>query len=388
MRALAKVHCLLTIASTAAVLLALGGCTRCCPSITAQPSGAPADLVFQEFFVGGQPATAWLVRYSAVPKYGLSITDAWFRRAPGEPWIKVLYEARVAEIFVPYHPGSPRYHDIQTFNWPVVTATRADAGCCGRLLGAPPKVVKEVRDRGVGWKDDQRVYRGRELVLWSTLNAANYNYLFQYGFRDDGTITFRLGATARNLPGAERVAHMHTGIWKVDLDLAGASHDSVLLVRHREPTGNLGAADVAASFNGGSEGSADWQAQEFTGLRILDTQTTNANGRNISYDLMPMRVGNARHWGVNETFVQHDFWAIRYAPGQITAQDLPAYVANGQSVVDSDVVVWHVTPLHHEPRDEDGRYVGNFWQGVALTMWGGFDLRPRNLFSETPLFTP
>ena len=47
-----------------------------------------------------------------------------------------------------------------------------------------------------------------------------------------------------------------------------------------------------------------------------------------------------------------------------------------------------MTPSHYEPRDEDGRYVGEFWQGVALTMWGGFDLRPRNLFGGTPLFTP
>ena len=171
-------------------------------------------------------------------------------------------------------------------------------------------------------------------------------HIFEYGFRDDGTISFRLGATARNLLGSEEVAHTHTGVWKVDIDLAGPSHDSVLLMRHQEPAGSLAATDVAANFNGGTEGFADWAAQEFTALHIVDTVTTNANGKNIGYDLMPLRAGNARHWGVNETFVQHDFWATRYAPGQITAQDLPAYVADGQPVVDSDVVVWHVTPLH------------------------------------------
>ena len=72
MRAPAKMR-LVLMAVLTTVLLFGTGCTRCCP-ITAQPSGAPADQVFQEFLLGGQPVTAWLVRYSAVPKYGLSIT--------------------------------------------------------------------------------------------------------------------------------------------------------------------------------------------------------------------------------------------------------------------------------------------------------------------------
>lgn len=378
----------LVVVLLGAVTVALGGCTRCCPTVTAQPAGAPANEVVQEFVVEGEPATAWRVRYLAVPKYGLYITGAWFRPGPAAAWVRVLYEARVAEIFVPYHPGAPRYYDIQSFNWGLVTANRADAGCCGRLLGDPPTVVKEVRDRGVAWKDDERVLRGRELVLWSTLDAANYNYIFQYGFRDDGTITFRLGATARNLPGAELTPHTHTGVWKVDIDLAGAGNDSVLLVRHLEPSGSLSANDTAAPFNGGTEGFADWIAEEFTNLRVIDTAVTNANGKSIGYDLLPTRTGNARHHGAGETFVQHDFWVTRYAPGQITASQLPSYVQNNQSVTNSDVVLWHVTPLHHEPRDEDGRFVGAVWQGVALLMWGGFDLRPRNLFDRTPLFTP
>ena len=29
---------------------------------------------------------------------------------------------------------------------------------------------------------------------------------------------------------------------------------------------------------------------------------------------------------------------------------------------------------------------GSTWKGVALLMWGGIDLRPRNLFDRTPLF--
>ena len=65
-----------------------------------------------------------------------------------------------------------------------------------------PTVVKEVRDRGLAWKDYAHgVRRGRELVIWGALEAGNYMYIMSYAFHDDGTIAFRVGATGQNLPG-------------------------------------------------------------------------------------------------------------------------------------------------------------------------------------------
>ena len=44
----------------------------------------------------------------------------------------------------------------------------------------------------------------------------------------------------------------------------------------------------------------------------------------------------------------------------------------------------------HIPRDEDGIFPMKNnrpeRQGVALTMWNGFELRPRNLFDSTPFY--
>jgi hypothetical protein len=42
--------------------------------------------------------------------------------------------------------------------------------------------------------------------------------------------------------------------------------------------------------------------------------------------------------------------------------------------------------MHHVPRDEDGHKDMGLWKGVALVMWTGFDLRPRNFFDTTPFF--
>src|SRR5207244_26525 len=67
---------------------------------------------------------------------------------------------------------------------------------------------KEVHDDGVRWMSAEtagfnriadRVRRGEKMVLWATYYGANYRYLIEYGFGDDGTITCRIGPTGRNI---------------------------------------------------------------------------------------------------------------------------------------------------------------------------------------------
>ena len=50
--------------------------------------------------------TAWKVHYTRGLHKGLYITGAWFKRDLGEDWIKILNDARVSELFVPYHQHS------------------------------------------------------------------------------------------------------------------------------------------------------------------------------------------------------------------------------------------------------------------------------------------
>jgi primary-amine oxidase len=381
MRLVSRRRLACTAASLALALAGEGCARRCCQRFSPQPS-SPNEVV-QEFPAGGAMQTAWRVRWAQAPSKGLYITGAWFRRSPASAWMRVLWDARVAELFVPYHGGYPRYYDLTSFQFPLVDATPADAGCCGVLLGRPPKVVKELRDYGPLWKDDMAVRRGQELILWGTLDAANYNYIIQYGFRDDGTIAFRIGATARNLPGMEEVAHMHNALWRVDLDLNGFPGDAGLLVRHLEPVGAdpKVAHDTVTPFNGGKEGSAAWSDQQFTQVRVQDPGLVNAQGRPAAYDLIPLRQGTSRH---EEAFTKADFWVTRYKATEMFYAQLPTYV-NGESITGADVVLWHGTPVHHLPRSEDGAEVNGLWKGVALLMWGGFDLRPRDLFDTTPL---
>lgn len=351
---------------------------RCCPLHT--PPTAPPYEVIQEFPSRGPMQTAWLVHWSEATHVGLYITGAWFKRTPADPWIRILWDARLSDIFVPYHSGS-RYYDLSHYEFPLVDATPADAGCCGQILGQ--HVIREVRDRGPMWKNDTAVYRGEELVLWATLDSANYNYIMQYIFRDDGTIGFRIGATATNLPCAESEAHMHNGLWRIDVDLAGFPNDSALLMTHNETTAAPAANDTMPPFNGGTEGSAPWNATEFTEVAVQDTVVKNGHDHPIQYDLMPMRSGSARH---EEPFMHDDLWVTRYNAAELAYPSLPDYVKAGRPVTNTDVVLWYASSMHHLPRDEDGEQVNGSFHGVALVMWSGFDLRPRNFFSKTPFY--
>src|SRR5262245_14753984 len=52
--------------------------------------------------------STWTLCVAAVQRYGLIITNANFQKSPNSPPINILYDGRIAEIFVPYHSGSPR----------------------------------------------------------------------------------------------------------------------------------------------------------------------------------------------------------------------------------------------------------------------------------------
>src|SRR5205823_2694512 len=127
------------------------------------------------------------------------ITGAWLKISPNAPWLKVLENLRLSEIFVPYNNGTRIYDIGAQGSYDLLKHTKADAGVNGTLLNNG-LVVKELRDTGILWKYREQVRRGQELVLWSTLSAGNYNYIMEYSFRGDGSIHSRLGSTGRNLP--------------------------------------------------------------------------------------------------------------------------------------------------------------------------------------------
>ena len=217
------------------------------------------------------------------------------------------------------------------------------------------------------------------------LNAANYRYIIEYGFQDDGTITFRVGSTGRNYGSREWEGHMHNGLWRIDVNLDGPANNSVHVVEHVEPDGNpVKAKPAPRPFNGGVEGFEDWHAAKFTMLNITNDKKKNLRKMPISYDLVPLRMGNARHFGAKEECSLHDFWVTVNRKGELYYPDVPEYVKKAEKIMNADIVIWHSTPGHHHPRSEDGQFRDGNFVGATPVMWAGFDLRPRNVFDGTP----
>ncbi len=368
--------------------------------------------------------SAWTIKYVVDAKYSLRIVGAWFQRE-GLPAIKVLGDVRCEQIYVPYESSSPRYHDIGMGGhgpWDL-TKVGGDAknllGPYGKLLGN--FVVREDRDAGpqflyadeffqMGLAADQprggttRVRRRQETVLWGVLQASNYYYILQYSFHDDGTIACRMGSTGKNLynhtePGT---GHMHSACWRIDVDLGGAASgdlpantvSQVRLIEKQEGSGRSKTEETPILNVGGVK----WTAEEFTALRIKSPTTKNAVGNAVFYDLVPQRVGTARHYAKGDEFTHNDFWVTNFNPQQMSYASVPQYVKS-QEPLQGDVVIWHMSSIVHIPRDEDfmgpvqttkeksGKIRTTRTQGSAQIMWSGFELRPRSLFSSTPFMT-
>lgn len=369
-------------------------------------------FVEQRFPTVGSEVSRWRVCWQAQPKHGLVITSAHFRKSPASPWVRVFWDARVSEIFVPYHGNEARFRDISQFNFQLHVLAGGDCPSAkgGTLLGSPSQVCKEVHDRGLLWKEHDSVRRGEQLVLWGALHAVNYDYVMAWVFRDDGVVEGRVGATAVNYPRWPTVAHLHNPIWRLDIDLDGFPGDSVHQGLHNEPLPGLTATDSAPLI--GAETGLAWEHLKFHALHVHDASLRNDKGHPTSYHLIPLRSGTPRH---QEGFTKNDFWVTRYSSAELLAADtylsgdLPQYVSNQENVSNADVIVWYMGSMHHIPRDEDGECLhpagGSlvrvpdqqcdhrtpgpppvFWRGTALISYTGFVLMPHNFFDRTPFY--
>lgn len=356
-----------------------------CNVATSHAQCSATYLVDQSFPTTGPAETRWRICFQPMSGNGLAITAAFFQKSPSSPFIRVFWDGRISEIFVPYHPlGSHRYYDVG-YNFPMIPLNSKDCPAAkgGTIMSPGKEVCKEVRDRGIAWKDDTNVRRGEEVVLWGALDAANYNYVIEWTFRDDGMVMGRVGATAQNIGDIPFAAHMHGPIWRLDIDLDGFPADSVYLGKHIES--GLVANDTMSLIT--NESGQKWDPLEYTSLHVQDANLKNGRNHASAFHLMPLRHGTPRH---QEAFTQNDFWVTRYNPAEMWAPSLPTYVSTPAAVSNTDVVVWYYGGAHHLVRDEDGDIANvsgfSVWKGEAHIMWTGFMLKPHNLFDSTPLF--
>lgn len=303
----------------------------------------------------------------------LVLSQAEFRPGPAATPLAVLGDLRMAEIFVPYHDaGEPRFYDLTDFGFDLQPLTAVE---CPATRLAGNRICREVVDRGLAWRDPGLLIarRGEKLVLWSVLNASNYDYVMHYELWDDGTIEVRGGATGRKLGGADDTrGHFHNFAWRVNLDVAGASGDTAEVAGVRV-TSRVRDSERTVQREGGVK----WDAKVFTHFEVVDATATNGRGRRVGYALAPVREGATKF---PEKWTKFPLWVTRNHVTELRARDVATYVADRETVAGQDVVLWYVDSHNHENdmRDED--------RDTVPLAWVGFRLEPRNVWDGTPFF--
>jgi Cu2+-containing amine oxidase len=331
--------------------------------------------VEQAFPTTGAEVSRWKLCWQVIDGPNLVITGAWFRPAPNAAWIKILYDGRLSQLFVPYHSGSPRFHDVD-YGFSYVALSTSDCKPPATILGNG-EVCRDVRDRGLMWKHKLKQRRGEELVLWSVLGAANYDYVIEWTFRDDGVFGVRAGMTG--IIYSNQQTHLHGTIWRLDVDLNGACCDTAAIMKHQE-TG-LSSTDSMTDVNNAA--GFTWDPLGYGMLTIRDAALKNSKSKTTEFHLMPSRAGTPMH---SEGFTKNTYWITPYVWSETLADELPKYVNGSPSTKNTDIVLWYYTGVHHAIRDEDRTASGS--AGMTLLMFDSFMLKPFNLWSQTPFCDP
>jgi len=412
------------------------------PIVVSQPQGAGFTRE------GGEVSwEGWRFHFRLDPRRGIVLSQV--RHTDGDRERSVLYEASLSELFVPYQsPELPwnyqSYYDLGTYpaifggiasslepgqecpahaqfiNYYVVTTGGGPnevprAACLFERPGAEPAwrhtrgEVVEARAR-------------RDLVLRMIMGAGNYDYLFDWVFKQDGSIRVVLAATgmdqtmgARSRGSADddpaapedrygrfiapylvAVNHSHFFSFRLDFDVDGQANSLVIdrLASGRLPESNPRRSvwrptTITADREVDAKRWSTLDAPEF--WRVVNPSVTGPHGDPVGYlleghgaktllasdDYLQRRAG----------FTDYTLWATPYSAdelyaagnyptGSVAGQGLPAWTRANRPVANTDIVVWYTIGFHHVPRPED-------YPVMPLELHG-FDIKPFGFFSRNP----
>jgi primary-amine oxidase len=389
----------------------------------------------------------WRFRFSVHAREGLVLHTVGYEDQGRTR--SILYRASLSEMLVPYADPAA--------NWSFRNAFDEGEYGLGRLTGSlevgtdaprharffdavfsddvgkpitlPRAVALYERDGGLLWKhfeyysnsNDSR--RARELVLFSLVTIGNYDYGFNWIFRQDGTLELQAvlsgimltkGVNAKSVsnghdgehegrfwhlvaPNVAAVHHQHFFNFRLDFDVDGAAN-SVREINTRPlppgPDNPALNAFVMEETPLRTERAARRDLDLSTARRwlVANPQARNSLGQPAAYLLAP---------GDNSVpylhadspirrragFVNHHFWATAFDPAERNAagaypnqsepgEGLPAWTEKDRPLEGADVVAWYTFGLTHVPRPEE-------WPVMSATTTG-FKLVPVGFFSRNP----
>jgi primary-amine oxidase len=393
---------------------------------------------------------AWSFHYRLDPRVGLTLSTVAYRAGGTER--PVLYEASLSELFVPYmDPDESWYfrafldageHGVGQLAVSLEPGRDCPAGAAtvdavfaddwGEPYVRPRAACVFERQAGdIAWRHSETASDtvetasrpGTELVVRQISAIGNYDYVFDWAFRPDGSIAVTVGATgipqvkavgesaaagaAREYgrvvaPGTVAVNHDHFFCFRLDVDVDGPGNSLLIdrLTTKRIGGGNGPRTSVwrvepeVARTEADGRLRMDMHAPAL--WRVVSDDHVGALGSPTSYELVPGHTAaplvdpddpTRRRAG----FTAYQLWVTpyagdeRYAAGAYPNQSadaagLPAWTSRNRSIQSTDIVLWYTFGFHHVVRAED-------WP-VVPTMRHGFELRPFDFFPRNPVLDP
>jgi primary-amine oxidase len=389
----------------------------------------------------------WKFRYGIHNREGLVIYDVRYYDPYQEEWRDIMYRGSNAEMVVSYNsPTKPEasnnYFDqgefrfFQEKNRPLnagadapENATYIDA-VVHDDMGNPVKIDSAVavyeKYNGALWRHGKTGRRATSLAIKYYIKAGNYDYGFEWVFKEDGGIKVNneLQGIAhintvdrtddRSFPDDEHYQgdpygitvhphvqannHQHWHVWRLDMDVDGPKNTVVeknniaVPAGPQNPYGNAVVADTKV-LETEQEAQRKQHAPSSRRWRVVNTNTESGEyGHPPAYQLHPKKgtvplahkgssISNRARVLYNHLWVTPYNRDQMYPAGMYPASDqkfagLPKWTADNQNIKDEDVVLWYVMGKSHIVKPEDWPIMNHVGMSFQLKPWGFFKQNP------------
>ena len=385
----------------------------------------------------------WRFRYALHPREGLVLYTVGYE--DHGKLRSILYRGSLSEMVVPYGDASAGWFIRNAFDegeyglglLALPLEEKVDVPDNATLLPAffasERGTVQEKnrvvalfeRDGGVLWKhvdwvtNKNESRRARELVLSSFANVGNYEYGFNWVFHQDGTLEIEIDLTGVMsvkgviaeaphdhqaatghlvAPGIEAIHHQHFFNFRLDMDVDGAGHNSVVeqntqaaIAGAKNPQNNVFTMRETI-FKREVEAQRQLNFASSRRWKIVNEANRNSPGQATGYVLVTGE-NSVPFAGLNSFvrkragFMNNHLWVTQFAPDEMNAagfyinqskggEGLPKWTKGNRAIENQDIVLWYSMGITHLPRPED-------WPVMPVHK-AGFKLMPNGFFTRNP----
>lgn len=359
--------------------------------------------------------TKWTMCWRLSGTKGLVLERiAYQPRKQAKP-ISVLASAALAQVNVPYDSGETEYNDLSDIGFGNTAVDISPSECPGGTISSAylPQQDQNVKalcvttaPHGYAYRQDdydddgnpkKYTAQGSDLVVFSVSQLGWYEYVTQWNFSDDGTITAKVGATGDLSPSDysgqgtgwpigkgdhdRATSHYHSVFWRLDFNLDGSSKAKVEQYDTKKTGQGEGSAILKTTKTDAPKELAATSALR-RWWRVVSSAGKNGDQHPRSWELVQQ---HSDHYDAH-AYTSKDMYVTQYrACEQLASGNAdPACAGRGTSVdkfADGETlthpVMWVNVGFHHVPRDED--------QSPMPMHWQGFQLAPRDVTAMSPL---